>query len=86
MYAIMDILDVIYFEQGLFWYQILDTLLNSYSSINQYSVLLFKRIARFTDENHATWQRARGSRFSIIAKNLHSVTVDVYMRSLILIQ
>ena len=51
MYAIMDILDVIYFEQGLFWYQILDTLLNSYSSISQYSVLLFKRIARFTDEN-----------------------------------
>ena len=49
----MDILDVIYFEQGLFWYQILDTLtlLNSYSSISQYSVLLFKRIARFTDEN-----------------------------------
>ena len=53
MYAIMDILDVIYFEQGLFWYQILDTLLNSYSSISQYSVLLFKRIARFTDENRA---------------------------------
>ena len=53
MYAIMDILDVIYFEQGLFWYQILDTLLNSYSSISQYSVLLFKRIARFTDENCA---------------------------------
>ena len=51
MYAIMDILDVIYFEQGLFWYQILDTLLNSYSSISQYSVLLFKRIARFKDEN-----------------------------------
>ena len=53
MYAIMDILDVIYFEQGLFWYQILNTLLNSYSSISQYSVLLFKRIARFTDENRA---------------------------------
>ena len=47
----MDILDVIYFEQGLFWYQILDTLLNSYSSISQYSVLLFKRIARSKDEN-----------------------------------
>ena len=53
MYAIMDILDVIYFEQGLFWYQILDTLLNSYSSISQYSILSFKRISRFTDENRA---------------------------------
>ena len=59
MCAIMDILDVIYFEQGLFWYQILNTFLNSYSSISQYSVLQiqiqiqFKRIARFTDENRA---------------------------------
>ena len=57
----MDILDVIYFEQGLFWYQILDTLLNSYSSISQYSVLLFKRIARFKDENRRGGG-ARGAR------------------------
>ena len=61
MYAIMDILDVIYFEQGLFWYQILNTLLNSYSSISQYSVLLFKRIARFKDEN-CQRSGARGAR------------------------
>ena len=74
MYAIMDILDVIYFEQGLFWYQILDTLLNSYSSISQYSVLLFKRIARFTDENRADAAARAGSRFPLIAKNLHSGT------------
>ena len=64
MYAIMDILDVIYFEQGLFWYQILDTLLNSYSSISQYSVLLFKRIARFTDENRAVTAARRGLEIS----------------------
>ena len=60
----MDILDVIYFEQGLFWYQILDTLLNSYSSISQYSVLLFKRIARFTDENRAVTAARRGLEIS----------------------
>ena len=64
MYAIMDILDVIYFEQGLFWYQILDTLSNSYSSISQYSVLLFKRIARFTDENRANAAARRGLEIS----------------------
>ena len=70
LYAINDIQDVFWFEQGLFWYQIHNTLLNSNSSISQYSVHLFKRIARFTDKNCVMLQGLRLSLRKSIVLNL----------------
>ena len=74
--SIPYILDALILKQGSFSYQTLDTLLNRKSSIGQHSVFLFKRIARYTDENRADAAAREGSRFVHFPIKEYSACVD----------
>ena len=75
--SIPYILDALILKQGSFSYQTLDTLLNRKSSIGQHSVFLFKRIARYTDENRADAAAREGSRFVHFPIKEHSAKLII---------
>ena len=74
--SIPYILDALILKQGSFSYQTLDTLLNRKSSIGQHSVFLFKRIARYTDENRTDAAAREGSRFVHFPIKEHSAEIE----------